>query len=194
VKSLLGTGAVDLEDSSVIAHARMAGGPVDVAVLASALRRASFSLCGSVANGAITWICPAQYVEQVALPALRSAATAAGREPPPLIMHVPVALSTDVDAVRAAMRERYAFYVRVPNYSTMFAQAGFPEAKDGRWTDAMIDAVAVYGTETAVAERLRGLLATGVDELLVSAVGVGPDAPASAQRVLRLIGELSLRS
>lgn len=189
VKALLQDGEANVEEAGVVAHGRLAN-PVPMPVMASALQPASFALCGAVADGAITWICPAGYVQNVALSALRTAAAAAEREPP-LIMHVPVILSTDAQAVRAAMQERFAFYLRVPNYLAMFAEAGFPEANEGQWTDAMINAVAVHGTETAVAERLRGLLAMGAAELLVTALGAGPDAAAGADRVLHFIGELA---
>jgi alkanesulfonate monooxygenase SsuD/methylene tetrahydromethanopterin reductase-like flavin-dependent oxidoreductase (luciferase family) len=160
-------------------------------VMASALRPASFAFCGEVADGAITWLCPATYVRGVALPALRSGAAKADRELPPMILHVPVFLSSDVEAVRATMRQHFAFYLRAQNYVAMFAEAGFPEAKDGQWSDAMIDAVAVYGSETAVAERLRGLLTTCADELLVTAVGVGAEPAPAAANVVRFLGELA---
>jgi len=191
VKLLLETGAVDVDHDGVVAHARLPAAPVEVPVMASALRRASFALCGAVADGAITWICPASYVEKVALPALRSAAATAQRPSPPLIMHVPVALSTDAAAVRALLRERYAFYLRVANYVAMFADAGFPEAKEGQWSDDMIDSVAIYGTETAVADRLLSLLDGTASELLVSPLGVGEHGAAATSHVFRFIGELA---
>ena len=34
--------------------------PLDVPVMASALQRGSFELCGEEADGAISWICPAR--------------------------------------------------------------------------------------------------------------------------------------
>jgi alkanesulfonate monooxygenase SsuD/methylene tetrahydromethanopterin reductase-like flavin-dependent oxidoreductase (luciferase family) len=191
VRTLLEAGSVDVDEDGVVAHGRLAGGPYDVPILASALRRGSFRLCGEVADGAITWICPGSYVSDVALPALRAGAAAAGRQPPPVLLHVPVAISEDVPAVREAMRERYAFYLRAPNYIAMFADAGFPEAAEGRWSDAMIDSVAVYGSEARVTDRLQGWLSSGDVDLLVSAVGVGPDAETSAARVLKFLGELS---
>lgn len=191
VRSLLQSGTADIDVDGVVAHGRLAGGPFDVPLLASALRRGSFSFCGEVADGAITWICPLSYVMDSAFPALRTGAERAGRETPRMVVHVPVALSTNVPAVREAMRERYAFYLRAPNYVAMFADAGFPEAAETRWSDAMIDAVAVYGTETAVAERLQALLNTEGIDLLVSVVGVGVDPKADATRVLRFLGELS---
>jgi alkanesulfonate monooxygenase SsuD/methylene tetrahydromethanopterin reductase-like flavin-dependent oxidoreductase (luciferase family) len=191
LRTLLATGSVDVEHDGVTARGRLLGAPYEVPILASALRRGSFHFCGEATDGAITWICPLEYVRDVAIPAQRAGASAAGRQPPRLLLHVPVALSDDVQAVREAMRDHYAFYLRNANYVKMFADAGFPEAAEGRWSDGMIDAVAVYGSQEQVAARLARWLASGEVDLLVSAVGVGGDAGASATRVLRLLGELS---
>jgi alkanesulfonate monooxygenase SsuD/methylene tetrahydromethanopterin reductase-like flavin-dependent oxidoreductase (luciferase family) len=191
VKSLLETGQVDLDEDGVVAQSRLTGAPIDVPVMASALRRASFELCGAVADGAITWICPAEYVQQVALPAMESAANAAGRPRPPLIMHVPLALSRDAASVRAAIRENFGFYVRVSNYIQMFVDAGFPEARESQWSDRMIDAVAVYGSESEVADRLKALTAMGAAEILVSPVGIGGDQKQAKEEILRFVGSLA---
>jgi alkanesulfonate monooxygenase SsuD/methylene tetrahydromethanopterin reductase-like flavin-dependent oxidoreductase (luciferase family) len=105
-------------------------------------------------------------------------------------MHVPACVHEDLAAVRQAARERFAFYVGRPHYISMFEAAGFPEVREGRWSDAMLDAVVASGSETAVAERLRGLLALGVGELMVTPVGAGADPGAVVERTLRLLGEL----
>ena len=190
VKGLLETGAVDIEEAGVVAHARLAN-PVDVPVMASALQPGAFAVCGEVADGAISWLCPATYIQAIALPALKKGAAEAQREPPPLIMHVPVGLTTAVEEVRAAMQARWSHHLHVPTYLGMFEKAGFSDAREGRWTVAMANAIAVYGSEASVAERLRGLLANGAGELIVSALGTGPDPAASSERVLRFVAELA---
>jgi hypothetical protein len=73
----------------------------------------------------------------------------------------------------------------------MFADAGFPEAKEGAWSDPMIDAVVLSGNETQVAERLYGLLSWGSTELLVHVVTAGEDREASRQRTLKLVAEVA---
>lgn len=194
VRSLLDTGSVDIDEAGVVAHARLDGGPFQVPILAPALRRGSFKFCGEVADGAITWICPLRYVMDVARPAMLSGAEAAGRRPPRLVVHVPVALSGDVTAARAAMRERYAFYLRAPNYVAMFGDAGFPEAAENRWSDAMIDSVAIYGSQSEVADRLQALMKTDGIDLLVSVVGAGDDPQGEAERTLQFLAELATRN
>src|SRR5688572_31992719 len=50
-------------------------------------------------------------------------------------------VSEDVDAVRDAARRQIGFYPRVPFYSSMFVDAGFPEAAEGQMSDRMIDEI-----------------------------------------------------
>src|SRR5262249_61491457 len=113
----------------------------------------SFELCGEEADGAISWICPGVYLRDVALPAMRLGAERAGRPVPPLIAHAPVCVHDNAAEVRTAVREQIQ-NPRLPFYRQMLMAAGFPEAEDGTWSDAMIDAVVLAGEEARVAERL----------------------------------------
>lgn len=191
LKGMLQEGAADLDDAGIVARARLAGPAPNVPVMGSALQRRSFVLCGAEADGAITWLCPAAYVRDVALPALREGASRAARPAPPLIMHVPVCVSTDAAAVREAVRRNYGGYLRTISYPAMLAGAGFPEALEGQWSDAMVDAVVVHGAEDVVAARLRELLAMGADEIIASPVALGEDAGAAVERTLALIAALA---
>ena len=102
-KSLLWDGEVDYDGTQYHAHARLANDPIpDVPVMASALRRRSFEACGEVADGAISWVCPGNYLRDVALPAMRRGAERAGRPTPPLVAHAPVCVHDNADEARAA--------------------------------------------------------------------------------------------
>lgn len=191
LKGMLQEGAADLDEAGIVAHARLAGPAPNVPVMGSALQPRSFRLCGAEADGAITWLCPAAYVRDVALPQLRAGAERARRPAPPLVMHVPVCVSTEVDAVREAVRRNYGGYLRTISYPAMLAGAGFPEALQGEWTEGMIDAVVVHGAEEQVAGRLRDLLALGADEIIVSPVSLGEDGGVSVQRTLDLVAALA---
>ena len=57
-KTLLTTGAVEFEGSMYRANAKIAAPSQGVSVMSSALRPRSFELCGEVADGAISWVCP----------------------------------------------------------------------------------------------------------------------------------------
>jgi F420-dependent oxidoreductase-like protein len=163
------------------------GRPARVPILISALRAGAFTLAGEIADGALSWVCPARYLLETALPALRAGA-AAGRPAPPLVAHVPVALGTDRAAVLAAARPVLQGYGRLPFYAGMFADAGFPVEPGGRLSDALLDDLVVSGDDQTIADRLRALLAAGLDELMVMLVPVADEA-AEAARLMRLVGQ-----
>ena len=106
LKALLQTGLVDFDGEHYSAHASIAG-PLDVQVMGSALQKGSFELCGAEADGAISWVCPATYLRDVALPAMKKGADQAGRLVPPLIAHVPICVHDNLEEVRAAMRAQF---------------------------------------------------------------------------------------
>ncbi len=191
LQMMLGEGAVDVDGRYYHAHGRLPA-PINppVPVMASALRSRAFRLCGELADGAITWVCPLSHIRDTALPALREGAVAAGRPPPPLVAHVPFCLSTDAAAVREAVRRQLAVYPRLPYYSQMLIDAGFPEAADGAWSDAMIDAVVPHGTEQQVAERLREYLEAGASEIIAAPIVIGErqQALASAAAFIAKVG------
>jgi len=189
-RMLLQEGSIEFDGRYYRAHARLTA-PLSVPVMASALRSKSFELCGSVADGAISWVCPGLYLRDVALPAMKAGAEQAGRPVPPLVAHAPVCVHNNPDEVRAAAREQIGFYPRAPFYASMFVAAGFPEAANGTWSDEMIEAVVLSGSEERVADRLRELLAWGATEIIVSPVAAGDDRAASLERTLRLVAEVA---
>jgi F420-dependent oxidoreductase-like protein len=164
--------------------------PIRVPVMVSALRPSAFRLAGEIAAGAISWVCPPPYLRDTAAPALAAGAEAAGREPPPLVMHVPVLVSENTAAVQAAALKQLSFYPRLPFYSRMFQDAGFPEAARGEFSGAMANAIVISGNEAAVAERIRGLPGFGAREIIVTVVNLEDDA-AAAGRTVALLGELA---
>src|SRR5919201_80346 len=153
VKTILHRGSVDFDGRYYRAHGQIRT-PVEVPVMASALQRKSFEFCGAEADGAISWVCPGVYLRDVALPAMRAGAERAGRPVPPLIAHAPVCVHDQAEEVRAAVREQIQ-NPRLPFYRQMLIAAGFPEAADGTWSDAMIDGAVLWGDEARVTERLH---------------------------------------
>ncbi len=190
LQAALGQGRVDFDGKRMSAHAQVPGGPTQITLMASALRPNGFRVCGELADGAISWVCPLPYLRDVAVPAIREGAAVRGRPAPPLIAHVPVAVSEDVDAVRKAAARQIGFYPRVPFYSQMFQDAGFPEAREGQLSDRMIDALVIHGSAEAVKERLRQVAAFGAGELLAMPILVASDDQA-LPRTLAVLGELA---
>jgi len=187
LKSLLQTGSVDFQGIHYSAKANIPG-PLDVQVMGSALRTGSFELCGAVADGAISWICPGVYLRDVALPAMEKGANESGRPVPPLIAHAPVCVHDDLDEVRAAVREQFG-HPGLPFYQNMLIASGYPEASNGQWSDSMIDGVVILGDEETCAQRIQELFEMGATEILASPVTAGADRAASLDRTMRLLGQ-----
>jgi F420-dependent oxidoreductase-like protein len=185
LRSALREGTVDFKGKRLSARARLSG-PAQVEVIVSALRASAFRLAGEVADGAVSWLCPAEYLRDVALPALAEGAEAAGRGRPPLIAHLPVVLSADAEAARAAFRRALGFFARIPQYQAMWADAGLEPSADGTFSDAMVDAIVVHGDGEAVTRRLEAIAASGIDEVMVSVIAPEGDGGAhdSTLRVL----------
>ena len=158
-------------------------------ILISALREGAFQLAGEIADGALSWVCPVPYLLEKAAPALRAGATKSGRAAPPLIAHIPVALSEDKQAVRAAARQQLGRYGKLPFYAHMFADAGYPVSADGTMSDELFDNLVVSGDRATVVSRLMQLLEAGLDELLVMPVLVAPSENEQKQ-IAELLGQL----
>ncbi len=189
LKSLLQTGMVDFDGEFYQAHETIPE-PLDVPVMASALQQRSFELCGAESDGAISWICPGAYLRDVALPAMERGAKQSGRQAPPLIAHAPVCVHEDFAQVREAV-QRGMGHPRMPFYQRMLSDAGFPEAANGQWSDAMVDSIVLWGDEDRVARRIEELFEWGAGEVLISPVGAGKDEAESIHRTTRLIAKLS---
>ena len=163
--------------------------PRKIPLLISALGEKAFHLAGEISDGAISWVCPVPYLLDTALPALRAGAEAQHRPVPPLVAHIPVAMSTDEAAVQKATTSRISFYTKAPFYKHMFAAAGFPVEDDGTGVPALMKALVVAGTPAQVEQRLRELLTSGLDELLLMLVPVANEAR-EREQLIQVIGSL----
>jgi alkanesulfonate monooxygenase SsuD/methylene tetrahydromethanopterin reductase-like flavin-dependent oxidoreductase (luciferase family) len=161
-----------------------------IPLLISTVGKKAFQLAGEIADGALSALCPVQYLLRTGLPALRKAAAANGRSaPPPLVAHVPVALSQDRHSVMAVGHRFVDMYAKFLFYAKMFADAGFPLTADQMVPDALVGSLIVSGNEATVAARFTELLASGLDELMVILVPIS-DADNERERLMRLIGRL----
>jgi alkanesulfonate monooxygenase SsuD/methylene tetrahydromethanopterin reductase-like flavin-dependent oxidoreductase (luciferase family) len=160
-----------------------------VPVLISTLGMKAFQLAGEIADGALSWACPVPYLIRTGIPALRTAAAANRRSAPPLVAHVPVALSQDRHSVLAAGHQLLDMYAKFPFYAKMFADAGFPLTAGQMISDSLIDSLIVSGNEDTVAAQFTELLAAGLDELMVTLVPI-KDSVDEFTRLMHLIGQL----
>jgi F420-dependent oxidoreductase-like protein len=164
-----------------------------IPVLVSALGEKAFQLAGQVADGALSWVCPVPYLLRTGIPALRTSASVAGRAaPPPLVAHVPVALTEDRESVLAVGHQMLDFYAAIPFYANMLTNAGFPPTSNQQAvSDELVESLVIWGNEATVAARLTELLAAGLDELMVSLVPTAGSRDDGEQaRLAHLIGRL----
>jgi F420-dependent oxidoreductase-like protein len=188
LKAALQQGEVDVDGPRYRVHAKTPK-PAAVPVMISALRTKSFALAGELADGAITWVCPIEYVTREALPALQRSAEAAGRPAPPIVFHAPVCITTDRADARAAATAGLAAYPNLANYNAMFRAAGL-DSSNG-WSDEMVDGVVMHGDEAAVEAKLRGLFAAGVGEVIAMPIAAPSDSIGSIERAWETIAKAS---
>ena len=167
LKTLFDNGTVDFEGEQVTLRTSIKS-PINVEILASALRQKSFSLCGELTDGAISWMCPKTYLIEQALPALNRGAESANRDQRiPLIAHVPIAVSSDRSVARHLAQEQLARYSEIPFYQAMFQEAGF-EIAGNPYPDELLDDLVISGTEDEVAEKLVSYISEGCGEVLAA--------------------------
>lgn len=141
--------------------------PPKTPILISALREKAFELAGEISDGAISWMCPIDYLVATALPALQKGAKVKKRTTPPLVAHVPVAFSDDVTKVLEASHKQLGRYGKMPFYAKMFSDAGFSVGKNGELPDELIKDLVVYGNDLTIRERLQKIFQKGIDEILI---------------------------
>jgi alkanesulfonate monooxygenase SsuD/methylene tetrahydromethanopterin reductase-like flavin-dependent oxidoreductase (luciferase family) len=172
VRSLARGGQVDFAGAHYQVHTGF-GRPFNVPIMIGALQRKTFELAGRETDGAITWLCPADYLAAVGLPALERGAADAGRARPPLIAHVAACVHDNADEVREAVR-RGIPNIGFPAYQRMLVAAGLDEAAGAFWTDDLVDRVIAWGSPDRVAGRIEEMFEIGADEVLIRPIGAGP--------------------
>lgn len=191
VKALLSGGQTDFEGKHFKVHAKLNYG-AQVPVIISALRAGSFELAGEISEGAVTWLCPAPYLRDAAMPALERGAARMGRQRPKLIAHAFLALTSDPADLQQGVDEFLPFYPRLTNYQEMFAAAGYPEARQGTWSARMLEAVVLHGPDDECRKKLDSFMRTsGCDEIILSIMLVGADRDAALRQSMQWVGTLT---
>ena len=102
-----------------------------------------------------------------------------------------MALTNDRAEIAAGVAEYLPIYPRLTNYQEMFVAAGHPEARQGTWSAAMLDAVLLTGDEESCTRKVQEFLSvSGSDELILSIMPTGADHGASLRRTMEWIGKL----
>jgi 5,10-methylenetetrahydromethanopterin reductase len=150
-------------------------GPVPV--LVAALGPALLRVAGELADGTLTWMAAPQVIGDRIAPSITAAAEAAGRPRPRVGVGLPVAVTSDVDAVLERAATTYAVYGTLPSYRRLLDEAGI----DGP------EGVVIAGDEDRVAGRIRALADLGATEFLAAPTG----SRTVRQATLRLLGDLA---
>jgi len=87
-------------------------------------------------------------------------------EGPMLLVEQGVVLSGDADEARAAARKHMAMYLTLPNYVNNLRRLGWGDDDlSGGGSDALVDALVVWGDAAAVADRVEAHRAAGADHV-----------------------------
>jgi F420-dependent oxidoreductase-like protein len=150
--------------------------PVLIAALAPVMLR----LAGELADGTVTFMVGRKTLETHIVPRINSAAEAAGRAGPRVVVALPVAVTDDVDGARERAARSFQVYGALPNYQRMLNIEGAAGPAE----------VAIVGNEREVEGQLREIAAAGATDYLADMFPVGDDASASLGRTRALLKTL----
>jgi probable F420-dependent oxidoreductase len=97
-----------------------------------------------------------------------------------------VVLETDPTKAREAARAHLATYLALPNYANNWMRLGFTtdDVVDGG-SDRLVDALVVWGDETAIAARVQEHRDAGASHVCIQVLGGAPlDLPLEQWRAL----------
>ncbi len=127
----------------------------------AALGPKMLELTGAQADGTILWMTGPETIRTHTAPTLATAAEAASRPRPRVIVGLPVLCTDDVDGGRELAARQFEVYGTLPSYRAMLDREGLAGPAD----------MAVVGDEAAVAERLAAIFAAGADDIICSEFG-----------------------
>jgi 5,10-methylenetetrahydromethanopterin reductase len=150
--------------------------PVYIAALGPQMLR----LTGRRCAGTVTWMTGPKTLADHIGPTLRRAATEAGRPEGEVQVaaSLPIAVTDDVEGLRAQAAEQFALYGQLPSYRAMLDHEGYRDPQDA----------ALVGDERFVTERIDELRDAGVDEFVGYPFDATADGRARTRKLLRDYG------
>ncbi|MEU7279178.1 LLM class flavin-dependent oxidoreductase [Streptomyces sp. NPDC045431] len=163
--------------------------PVEIGL--GVLREPMARLAGRIADWAITWLTPADYIRERLVPAMQKAARQEGRAAPRIASVVHCAVTRPGRDLGRTAFHAARNHLAAPHYTDMLNQAGVPVDPDQprAGADLLVEhGVVATGTPDEIAARLAAYHAAGVDEIIVSTGGVHiGEGPGAALRDLSAI-------
>src|SRR4051794_1010764 len=127
----------------------------DLPIYVAALSPNMLRLAGEIGDGMMLWLCNPDYIRDVVVPSVSEGRERAGKslEGFDIVPAVTVALTNDVKAARATMRQELVTYASLPFYRAMLERSGF-----GEDLGAFDEGMQAGDTERAKAGLSDGLL------------------------------------
>ena len=180
LRTLVTDGAVDFQGHLFRAKAQLrVPDATPLPIMIAALGPVMLRVAGELSDGTVTWMVGPKTLGTHIVPRISAAAESAGRPIPRICAGVPVAVTDDPAAARAAATT-FDWYGDVPHYRRMLDIEGVDGPAD----------VAVTGSEAEVGAQLRSYADAGASDLLASVFPVGDDAEASISRTHVLLKSL----
>ena len=148
-------------------------------VLLAALAPRMLALAGQRADGTILWMTGPATVRDYVVPAITAAAQNAGRPAPRVVCSLPVCVTDDVPAARAAADKIMAIYAQLPSYRAMLDKEGAAGPGD----------VALAGDEDSVAAQVSALADAGVTDFVAVEYGRGAEKQRTRDLLKSLIAQ-----
>jgi 5,10-methylenetetrahydromethanopterin reductase len=136
-------------------------------LLLAALAPQMLRLAGQRADGTILWMTGLATVRDYIVPGITAAAQQAGRPAPRVVCQLPVWVTDDAAAARAAADQLFALYGQLPSYRAMLDREGAQNPGD----------VAIAGSEEEVAAQIAALADAGVTDFVAVDFAQGDDRP-----------------
>jgi 5,10-methylenetetrahydromethanopterin reductase len=145
-------------------------------VYIAALGPQMLKIAGRRSAGTLTWMTGPKTLAEHIGPTLRAAAKEAGRDGAVRVAaSLPVAVTDDVDGVRAQAAEQFAMYDYLPSYRAMLDREGYAGPADA----------ALIGDEATVTARIDEVRAAGVDEFVATTFDASAENRARTRALLR---------
>jgi F420-dependent oxidoreductase-like protein len=153
-------------------------GPTPVPLMLAALGPRMLRLAAEYADGTVLWMTGPATVRSHIVPTITAAAEAVGRPSPRVVCILPICVTSDPDAARAAAAKVFAIYGQLPSYRAMLDREGAAGPAD----------VALVGDEAAVQAQLADLADAGVTDFVAGEFGRGEDAVRTRRLLTSLHG------
>ncbi|WP_157979721.1 TIGR03620 family F420-dependent LLM class oxidoreductase [Kribbella monticola] len=96
-----------------------------------------------------------------------------------------VVLESHPARARSIARDTISFFPKIPGYAASLKRQGYSERELTELPDAMVDALAAWGTPDAIAEKLQQFHAAGADHVAINVItGVTGPQPIAEWRAL----------